>query len=290
MGAPVVSETRKYGLISRSFGRTRRLVCLLLSRVCMTRWLSFVRTHTVSRIPRERPAPTRPATHASGVALALPRLRGFVTSARHTRTVAGAALMKRSCARLGIFAMVLCVSLLHGVAHGGPLTARVGPQLTHVRPTTASLARALEAGLERSELMRQLTERLEVSDVVVYITEEPLLPSRWNGYLSFQSASGGQRYLLVHVPSYRPQIELISVIGHELQHAVEIAEAPAVTDSRSLARHYQQVGFDVTLDRSGSRFESRGAIDAGQRVRRDVNSWRREMPREHPRGESVVLE
>lgn len=238
------------------------------------------RTRAVSRGHRKRCSRACEAEDDSGVTSVSPRLRRPVVPARDTRT-AGAWL-----------AAVLSVSLLHGVAHAGPATATAtaSSSQSHVRPLTASLRRTLDAGLAQSESMRWLVERLGVSDVVVYITDEPFESRRWIGYLSFPSAVGGVPYVQVHVPSHRTSIELISALGHELQHAVEIAEAPAVVDSRSMAQHYRHVGYAVTVERSGKRFESLEAIGAGQRVRRDVHSWRWEMPREHRRGESVVLE
>ncbi len=245
----------------------------------------------MSRASCQRSLRARAVEDASGVASASPLLRRAVTLARHNPLARPGAAAARPCMTgRSILAGVLCACLLHGVAHAGQVPARGNAPQAHVRPLTASLARTLDAGLERSESIRRLVDRLEASDVVVYITDESFALRRWIGYLSFLSAVGGYRYLLVHVPTHRTSLDLISAIGHELQHAVEIAEAPAVVDGRSMAQHYQRVGYDVTSDRSGKRFESREAIDAGQRVRRDVNSWRREMPREHHRGESVVLE
>jgi hypothetical protein len=61
----------------------------------------------------------------------------------------------------------------------------------------------------------------------------------------------------------------VAILGHELQHAVEVANAPWVVDEASLAEEYRRIGFPSHADH-GMSFESRAAIDAGQRVLRDL--------------------
>jgi hypothetical protein len=58
----------------------------------------------------------------------------------------------------------------------------------------------------------------------------------------------------------------IAALGHELRHAVEIADAPSVVDDASLAAEYRRVGFPSRAVRSGNGYESRAAIDAAHRV------------------------
>ena len=60
----------------------------------------------------------------------------------------------------------------------------------------------------------------------------------------------------------------LATFGHELQHAVEIADARDVIDARTLAWHYQRIGF-----RASSRpdtFETEAARDAGLQIRREI--------------------
>jgi hypothetical protein len=65
--------------------------------------------------------------------------------------------------------------------------------------------------------------------------------------------------------------QLIALIGHELQHAVEIADAPSVVDSRSLRMEYQRIGY-LTRRFRGPRlsFDTRAANDIGHRVLREI--------------------
>jgi hypothetical protein len=59
------------------------------------------------------------------------------------------------------------------------------------------------------------------------------------------------------------------MLGHELRHAVEVAGAPWVLDESSLAEEYRRIGFP-SGGRNGAAFESRAAIDAGERVLREL--------------------
>src|SRR4030095_6976006 len=91
------------------------------------------------------------------------------------------------------------------------------------------------------------------------------------GRLTFVSAVADWRY--VHVRAARlPSADVqIALIGHELQHAVEIADAPEVVDLPSLAREYQRIGFLNPRLTPGVSFDSSAAVDAGYRVLREIS-------------------
>jgi hypothetical protein len=57
------------------------------------------------------------------------------------------------------------------------------------------------------------------------------------------------------------------MLGHELRHAVEIADADSVVDQASLGAAYRRFGFASTVMRSGEGYDSQAAIDAGRRRR-----------------------
>jgi len=58
----------------------------------------------------------------------------------------------------------------------------------------------------------------------------------------------------------------IAALGHELRHAVEIADAPSVVDVASLGELYRRIGFASHGVRKGTGFESRAAIESARRV------------------------
>jgi hypothetical protein len=61
----------------------------------------------------------------------------------------------------------------------------------------------------------------------------------------------------------------IALIGHELQHAAEVAAAPDVKDQAGLASLYKRIGEPGGLAHS---FDTRAAQNTGQRVRLELVS------------------
>ena len=136
----------------------------------------------------------------------------------------------------------------------------------HVRVASRSLSQLLAAAADRSSTLQALVDRLDQSDVIVYV-EAAVLPSDLQGRLRFTGTSSGWRYLRVQIDCRQNLTSQVAVLGHELQHAVEIAGARGTVDEPSLLHLYQGIGF--ALDTSESRFESNHAIEAGVQVRRE---------------------
>ena len=142
---------------------------------------------------------------------------------------------------------------------------------SHVRTMDVNLRAEIDDGLTRSPYFRQLVARLDASDVIVYVQTECAMSSRLFGRLTFMSAAGGRRYVSVHVSCALSETQQIAAIGHELRHAVEIADAPSVRDEATLAAEYQRIGFESHAVRKGTGYESRAAIEATQRVWEELN-------------------
>jgi hypothetical protein len=142
-----------------------------------------------------------------------------------------------------------------------------------VRTADRHLRALVDAGIAQSASLRALVARLEAADVVVYLRCAPL-PAGLDGQLTFVSAVGGLRYVLVQVAGGHAAHRTISTLGHELQHAVEIAERPAIVDGASLAREYGRFGVPgVAAGRRATAFDSAAAIDAGQRIWRELAAF-----------------
>jgi hypothetical protein len=137
---------------------------------------------------------------------------------------------------------------------------------SHVRTMDKRLRNAIDEGLARSDLFRGLIARLDGSDVIVYIEPECPMSSRLFGRLRLLGAGGDRRYVNVRISCMLTVTQQIAALGHELRHAVEIADAPSVVDDASLAAEYHRVGFASRVMRRGDGYESRAAIDAAQQV------------------------
>jgi hypothetical protein len=141
---------------------------------------------------------------------------------------------------------------------------------SHVRPEGKHLRAVMSLGVDLSPTLRAIVERIEASDVVVYVTVRPVKMGHLAGHSSFVGAAAGRRYLQVVLDSRIIGPALIGLLAHELQHIAEITDEPSVVDDRSLAAFYQRIGFSVSL--SGNRFESAAAIEAGRRAARDASA------------------
>jgi len=78
--------------------------------------------------------------------------------------------------------------------------------------------------------------------------------------------------VLVEIACWTASGLSLHMLGHELRHAIEIADAPQVVDRRTLAGLYQGIGFPTcarTTDVSGE-FATGTALEAGERVHREL--------------------
>lgn len=137
---------------------------------------------------------------------------------------------------------------------------------SHVRTMDKRLQSAIDEGLARSAFFRSLVTRLDESDVIVYVEPQCPMSSRLFGRLTFLAAGGDRRYVSVRISCVLTVSQQIAALGHELRHAVEIADAPSVVDDASLAAEYRRVGFASRALRTGKGFESGAAIDAARQV------------------------
>lgn len=136
------------------------------------------------------------------------------------------------------------------------------------RPLTSGALRLLASAAERSSIVAGLLNALELTDVVVYLSDSmPGVESGPASKLVFLAVDGTNRYLLVRVDHWRlSPLERISQLGHELQHALEVAAAPEVRNADGLVQLYRRIGWKG----QGNRFESEAARTLGYRIRREV--------------------
>ena len=176
------------------------------------------------------------------------------------------------------------------------LTAAVGPG-PHVRSSVPRLAALLTRGVECSSTVRHLVATLDASDVIVYIEPKQRRPSL-SGYLSHYIVTvAGIRYLRIYVEMQVAERQLISLIGHELQHAVEVAQAADARTNEDLKRVFDRLGFSLGCHAAGC-YETRAAGDVERAIRRELHeaspscnrdslSRLRALPRYHAPGQGL---
>ena len=143
-----------------------------------------------------------------------------------------------------------------------------------IRVQDERLTRLLDYGKQHSVLLQALVVRLESSDVVVYLQCDRQLRSELSGRLSYVGTSAGLRYVMVRVGYIGDRLRQIALVGHELRHAVEIADTPEIVDRASLQTAYERIGYvnkSVSV-RGILAFESDQALQAGERILRELRN------------------
>jgi hypothetical protein len=170
--------------------------------------------------------------------------------------------MIRSTWTLALFFLLFCTATAQ---------TQEQPLEPHIRSHHPELVDAIAAGVRTSVTLRDLIAHIEASDVVAYLVLHRSPSASVAAHVSFISAAGGRRYVSVIVDPRYAGCQLIALLGHELQHVVEIADEPSVIDDRSLAAFYQRIGF-AENGWASDRFDSQPAIDAGRRVMREMRA------------------
>jgi hypothetical protein len=136
-----------------------------------------------------------------------------------------------------------------------------------VRVTDARLRSLVAEGLHRSRTFAGLVTALNHSDVIVYIESVMILPKGTMGRLTMMPRAGEYRYLRVQIRAELSRPEAIALIGHELQHAMEIAGATEVRDTPAMIRLYERIGHASTGEHA---YDTDAAQDMGRTVRREL--------------------
>ena len=140
----------------------------------------------------------------------------------------------------------------------------------HVRTNEQPLAALLRRAAAESPSFESLVARLTNSNLIVYVRTNRLLSRGLDGQLTFMGTAGGRRYIVVSLAWGLPELRQMATLGHELQHAVEIAERPEIVDAATLARSYAAFGQGSTRG-GGVAFETGAAMDTGERVWREIS-------------------
>jgi len=138
--------------------------------------------------------------------------------------------------------------------------------LFSVRPVDPTAIATLDFAFQRSAMIRQLIDTLERSNVIVHIQSARELPSGIAGMTRFAVSRSGYRYLRITIDARLPLTARGIILGHELQHACEIA-ASSADDVASLR---------ALFDRAGRRidgfYDTREAVIVEKHVGRELSA------------------
>jgi hypothetical protein len=149
----------------------------------------------------------------------------------------------------------------------------------HVRATDARAQSWLRLGAAESQTFRDLLDALAASDLIVHV--QPVEQLGAAGQTSFVTATATVRYLRIEVAPGGSMNEMVALLSHELQHAVEIARAPQVRNRKALAQFYLTIGGNSSAT---TEYDSMAARATEDRVRREMAG----VPAEsHPSGRAL---
>jgi hypothetical protein len=149
-----------------------------------------------------------------------------------------------------------------------------------VRYEDRFLGQLAEQGLARSATLRSLVAQLEHTQVIVFAAISRDMDGGVGGRVRFVgNGQDGWRFLRIELDDRRTKLEVLAMLGHELQHAVEIAGVCDVVDPDSMAALYDRIGFPSAGMRQNAGtsrdYETQAAIDTEKRVYSELfgNHW-----------------
>jgi hypothetical protein len=149
----------------------------------------------------------------------------------------------------------------------------VPAEIPRLRWADASIDDLFATGVARSSTFRDLVDRVERSDVIVHV--EPWPPDvrgRPGGAMWFVGAAGGHRHLRIAVNVTLPYVQAVALLGHELQHALEVAADPSVVSGATFEALYRRIGDRCDASPGSSAYDTRAARDVQHRITGDLRS------------------
>ena len=138
-----------------------------------------------------------------------------------------------------------------------------------VRAADARLQSLIAEGLNRSRTFASLVTAVNRTDVIVYIESGRVLPTSIVGRLLLAAGPEGTRYLRIQVSGHPRSNDMIALVGHELRHALEVAESPEVRDESGLIALYQRIGHPTSTGAT-HQYDTVAAQDTGRRVKAEL--------------------
>lgn len=154
-----------------------------------------------------------------------------------------------------------------------PSFAGAGPRGS-LRPLDTLAEETLARAIDGSMTVRTLVTRLDASNVIVHIESSRVLPLGIGGMTRFVTTRGGFRYLRITIGTDLPDRARAAILGHELQHACEVAESKA-SDAESLRGVFEHKGYG-----NGGYFETAAAIQTERSVRLELQAGRASLQAE----------
>jgi len=139
---------------------------------------------------------------------------------------------------VAVVTLSAALALSTGAQANGPVA-----DSPHLRPATEAAAAFVASAGTRSQDVRDLTKTLDQSNVVVYVHLAPTQPGQVGSTMRFAGRSARQRFVVITIGSDLPADRQIALLGHELQHAAEVARVNWVSDQADMQSLMALIGW-----------------------------------------------
>jgi hypothetical protein len=152
------------------------------------------------------------------------------------------------------------------LAFSTTFAASAGLQTPNIRADGSYEAQLLARGV-CSPTFRHLVGDIQASDLIVYVSARRLDDRRLAGRLQFVAATATVRILRVLVGISVDRDAVIAALGHELQHAREIARVPGIRSGSDFGAHYRRHGVGSGMTDA---YDTAEARQVQQAIRREL--------------------
>lgn len=143
------------------------------------------------------------------------------------------------------------------------------------RTADPEIAAAVDRGVVGSATFRHVMEAVAAAGAIVYLIRYPALPRGVTaGLAPVVHGTAGTRYLRVLVRPDVRGLRLVTVLAHELQHALELLEASPESPGSAGVRAFQAIGFRTRAQT----IETAAARAVEERVARELLLSSRGIP------------
>lgn len=140
-----------------------------------------------------------------------------------------------------------------------------------IRPLNSVLAATLHDSYDASATVRAIVDELDRSDLIVHVVAMGLDNRRYfAGSMQFIVKSGDRRLLRIAINPWLPPESRAAILGHELQHALEVSRVATVIDKATFAEFYRRVGREAVGNPNVECYETDDARRVGEQVLADV--------------------
>jgi hypothetical protein len=144
-----------------------------------------------------------------------------------------------------------------------------------IRILDSHLKSLFDHGVTQSPTFRTLVERVEAGSILVFVEGDIRMPERLGAQLKFVTSVNDVRYVRVDINVMLASRRQIALLAHELQHALEIAERPDITDVDAMESLFEDIGFQSFENGRHRSYETDAALDVQEAVEHELGGRQR---------------